>query len=579
MLQHRLRRLGRSVLFLPGINQRALDKLHSLSCDAAILDLEDAVSPQKKAEARSLVCAAAKKAYGPHKEIAIRINPLNSDWGHDDLALAVESGAHALVIPKVDTAETLQQVAHAMDEMNAPSDMSIWAMIETPLGVLNVQSIAASHPRLSTLVAGTSDLSKELQCTTTPCRHAVVPSLAMILLAAKAYRLRALDGVHLDLDNTADFMQQLQQGKEMGFDGKTLIHPKTIAATNECFSPSMEQVQHAKEVIQAYDAAIAVGDGMAVLHGKLIENLHVEMAQDVLAMHEMIQQSNAASKFLLFVPGLNQELLQKLPSLKCDAAMLDLEDGVSPLRKDEARSLISSAVRNGFGQDKEIAIRINSLDSPWGHHDLEMAVAAGPNALIVPKVNSPDTLLNVIKAMESLNPPSNMQLWAMIETPKGILNVDSIAQTHPRLSCLIAGTSDLSKELQCIVTPCRHALVPSLAMIVLAAKAHGLMAIDGVHFDLNKTKEFAQQVQQGAEMGFDGKTLMHYQTIDSTNKAFSPTSDQLHHANEILKAKEEAIKAGHGLIIVNDKFIEQTYVEMAEEIVTKQRLIDSRKSE
>ncbi|KDO27869.1 hypothetical protein SPRG_07141 [Saprolegnia parasitica CBS 223.65] len=205
MLQQRARRLGRSVLFLPGINARALEKLRVLPCDAAILDLEDAVAPLKKAEARALVCAAAMRGYGPYKEVAIRINPLASEWGHADLEHAVRTGAHAVVVPKVDSADGLREVAMAMDALDAPSDMAIWAMIETPLGVLNVQSIAASHPRLSTLVAGTSDLSKELQCTTTPCRHALVPSLAMILLAARAHRLRALDGVHLDLENAADF--------------------------------------------------------------------------------------------------------------------------------------------------------------------------------------------------------------------------------------------------------------------------------------------------------------------------------------------------------------------------------------
>ncbi|ETV85880.1 hypothetical protein, variant [Aphanomyces astaci] len=229
MLHHTAGRVGlrRSVLYVPGINQRALDKLYGLPCDAAILDLEDAVSPFKKAEARALACEAARKGFGDHKEIAIRINSLSTDWGRDDLAQVVSSGAHAVVIPKVDSANTLQEVASIMDSLNAPHHMSIWAMIETPLGVLNLSTIlATAHPRLSCLVAGTSDLSKELQCATTPCRHALVPSLAWIVLAARAHGLTALDGVHLDLDNDTDFAWQLAQGKELGFDGKTLIHPK-----------------------------------------------------------------------------------------------------------------------------------------------------------------------------------------------------------------------------------------------------------------------------------------------------------------------------------------------------------------
>ncbi|CAK4659163.1 unnamed protein product [Aphanomyces euteiches] len=284
------RRLARSVLYLPGINQRALDKLHGLDCDAAILDLEDAVSPLKKVEARAMVCEAARKGYGPRKEIAIRINALDTMWGNDDLTHVVDSGAHAVVVPKVDSAEALLEVAAKMDDLGTPKDMALWAMIETPLGVLNVQSIARSgHPRVACLVAGTSDLAKELQCTVTPSRHALVPSLAQIVLAARAYNLTCLDGVHLDLDNAADFALQLKQGKEMGFHGKTLIHPKTIDATNAMFSPSSEEIEHAHAIIQAFDAAIAAGDGMAVYNGKLIENLHVELARATIAIAEQIQ--------------------------------------------------------------------------------------------------------------------------------------------------------------------------------------------------------------------------------------------------------------------------------------------------
>ncbi|CAK4761125.1 unnamed protein product [Aphanomyces euteiches] len=150
-----------------------------------------------------MVCAAARKGYGPRKEIAIRINALDSIWGHDDLAHAIDSGAHAVVVPKVASAEALLEVATKMDDLGAPKGMALWAMIETPLGVLN-----------------------ELQCTTTPCRHALVPSLAQIVLAARAFNLICLDGVHLDLDNATDFALQLKQGKEMGFRGKTLLHPE-----------------------------------------------------------------------------------------------------------------------------------------------------------------------------------------------------------------------------------------------------------------------------------------------------------------------------------------------------------------
>ncbi|RHY05672.1 hypothetical protein DYB26_004181 [Aphanomyces astaci] len=270
-------------LCILGINQRALDKLHGLPCDAAILDLEDAVSPFKKAEARALACEAVRKGFGDHKEIAIRINSLSTDWGRDDLAQVVSSGAHAVVIPKVDSANALQEVASIMDSLNAPHHMSIWAMIETPLGVLNLSTIlATAHPRLSCLVAGTSDLSKVLLL--------AMQYLAWIVLAARAHGLTALDGVHLDLDNDADFARQLAQGKELGFDGKTLIHPKTILPTNAAFSPSPEEVQDAHAIIRAFQDAVAKGNGVALYKGKL--NLHVELARNVLAKAQHIDVSS-----------------------------------------------------------------------------------------------------------------------------------------------------------------------------------------------------------------------------------------------------------------------------------------------
>ncbi|EQC42843.1 hypothetical protein SDRG_00562 [Saprolegnia diclina VS20] len=266
----RLGRLTRSVLFVPGVNTSLLRDLPRLACDAAMLDLEDAVGPAKKPEARALVADAVTGGLRAHAEIAVRINPLASAWGAADLARAVAAGADAIVVPKVDSAAIVAEVAAAMDAQGAPPTMGIWAMIETPRGVLNVESIASSHPRLSTLVAGTSDLSKELRIELTPCRHALVPSLAMIVLAARAYDLAAIDGVHFDVHQVAAFDAQLRHGVEMGFDGKTLMHASTIDKTNAAFSPTPAQLQYAIDVVAAHKDAIETGAGVVVLNGKLI---------------------------------------------------------------------------------------------------------------------------------------------------------------------------------------------------------------------------------------------------------------------------------------------------------------------
>ncbi|KDO27868.1 hypothetical protein SPRG_07140 [Saprolegnia parasitica CBS 223.65] len=285
----RLGRLTRSVLFVPGINTALLRDLPRLACDAAMLDLEDAVAPAKKLDARALVADAITGSLGLNTEIAVRINPLASAWGAADLARAVAAGADAIVVPKVDSAAILSEVAAAMDDHGAPPSMRIWAMIETPRGVLNVDSIATSHSRLSTLVAGTSDLSKELRIELTPCRHALVPSLAMIVLAARANDLAAIDGVHFDVTQTAAFDAQLRHGVEMGFDGKTLLHASTIDKANAAFSPTQAQLQYARDVVAAHKEAMDTSAGIVVLNGKLIEQVYVKAAHDILAKHEAIR--------------------------------------------------------------------------------------------------------------------------------------------------------------------------------------------------------------------------------------------------------------------------------------------------
>ena len=277
----------RSVLYMPGANTRALEKAKSLPADSLILDLEDAVAPDAKAAARENILAALGSGFG-YREAVVRINGLNTPWGIDDLKAFAHSNADAIVLPKVESAEQIQTLAEHLKKMNAPETMTIWAMIETPLAILRLQEIANAHPLLETLVLGTSDLVKDLHARHTPNRVETQTALSLSVLAARAYGLCVLDGVHLFLDDEAGLKQSCIQGRDMGFDGKTLIHPNQIAFANEMFGPSSAEISEAQERITAYEAAIQSGAGIAVLNGKLIEELHIQDAKRILTLAKAI---------------------------------------------------------------------------------------------------------------------------------------------------------------------------------------------------------------------------------------------------------------------------------------------------
>lgn len=283
----------RSMLYMPGANTRALEKGRSIATDAIILDLEDAVSPDAKDEARQNVINATDEGGYGKRELLLRTNGLNTPWGYDDIVAAAKAKVHAVLIPKVDSADMVLQVEAILEANGAPDDLKIWCMIETPRGVLNADEIAGATPRLGGFVMGTNDLAKELHCAHTPMRLPMLTALSQCLLAARANGIAILDGVFMDLNDADGFRDSCQQGKEFGFDGKTLIHPKQVAPCNEVFAPSEEDVEHAKRVIAAFDEALAAGKGVATLDGKLIENLHVAMAHELVASAKMIKESEA----------------------------------------------------------------------------------------------------------------------------------------------------------------------------------------------------------------------------------------------------------------------------------------------
>ncbi len=285
----------RSVLYMPGANTRALEKARTLPADALIFDLEDAVAPDAKEAARTnVVLAAESRAYGK-REIAIRCNGLNTPWGEADIAAIAGSGADALVVPKVESAAQVTHVVSLLDTAGAPASMQVWAMMETPRGILRAEEIAAAHPRLSLFIMGTNDLVKDMRARHTPMRLPMITALGIAMLAARANGLTILDGVYNDIQDAEGFRAVCQQGLEMGFDGKTLIHPSQVEPCNAVFAPSEAELAMAARIVEAFKKAQAEGKGVVTVDGRMIENLHVEQAERALALAAAIRELQGAA--------------------------------------------------------------------------------------------------------------------------------------------------------------------------------------------------------------------------------------------------------------------------------------------
>ncbi|GAA2604629.1 HpcH/HpaI aldolase/citrate lyase family protein [Streptomyces tubercidicus] len=278
----------RSVLYMPGANERALEKAKSLPADALILDLEDAVAPDAKADARKRVAAAAASGEYGYREVTIRVNGPGTAWHADDLRAAAEAGPDAVVVPKVDSADTVREVERALEAAGAPDRTAIWAMVETPRAMLDARAVAAASERLTVLVMGTNDLAKELHAEHVPGRAPLLTGLSLALLAARDTGKAILDGVYNDVKNAEGFEAECVQGRQFGFDGKTLIHPSQVEPCNRAFAPSAEQIARAQKIIDAFDEATREGRGVVTVDGRMIENLHVEDARRILALAEAI---------------------------------------------------------------------------------------------------------------------------------------------------------------------------------------------------------------------------------------------------------------------------------------------------
>lgn len=275
---------------MPGSNARALEKAKSIDADTLIFDLEDAVAPAAKAEARELVTVALRSGEYGHRELVVRINGIDTDWWRDDLAALGSAAPAAILLPKVEDATALHKVSEEMVWHSADAACAFWVMLETPRGILRAEEIATSHDRLTTLVVGTNDLTKELRARHVPGRESVMHALSHALLVGRTYGLNILDGVYSDFKDADGFKAECVQARNMGFDGKTLIHPSQVEVANAAFAPSKTEVDEARRMIAAFDAATGEGKGVAVLDGRMIEELHVAEARRLIEITSLVEQ-------------------------------------------------------------------------------------------------------------------------------------------------------------------------------------------------------------------------------------------------------------------------------------------------
>ena len=296
MTKQTIHRPRRSCLYMPGANPRALEKAKTLAADTLILDLEDAVAPDAKEEARDTVCKAVKEGGYGKREVVIRVNGLDTEWGLADLKAAVAAGPDAILAPKVIDGGDIDRLDDAMSRAGAPAEMGLWVMIEMPKALLNIMEIAegAGRTRLSTFVMGTNDLAKELRAVNDPARTSFQTALGLTIAAARAYDIVAIDGVYNDISNEDGLAAETRQGRILGFDGKTLIHPSQIETANRIFAPEPLDVHHAHDVIAAFADPANKGKGVLKVNGKMTELLHLEEARRIVAVDEAIRAMEAA---------------------------------------------------------------------------------------------------------------------------------------------------------------------------------------------------------------------------------------------------------------------------------------------
>lgn len=282
----------RSVLYMPGSNARALEKARTLPADGVILDLEDAVAPDAKLAARQQVVAAVKAGGFGAREVLVRVNGIDTEWHADDLSAAAHAAPDAILVPKVASAEQLEMIGRRLLDMGTDHKTRVWAMIETPIAIFNIREIAGaardSETRLAGLVLGTNDLAKETGARLVPGRAPMLPWLSTCVLAARLHGIAVLDGVFNDLADAEEFARECAQGRDMGFDGKTLIHPNQIAPCNDAFAPAADEVAQARKIIAAFGLPENKSKGVVSLDGRMVERMHADIARRTVAIADAI---------------------------------------------------------------------------------------------------------------------------------------------------------------------------------------------------------------------------------------------------------------------------------------------------
>lgn len=288
----------RSVLYMPGSNARALEKAKTLPVDGIILDLEDAVAPDAKEKARAQVMQVVRAGGFGHREVVIRLNALDTPWFAHDFEAAIAARPDAILVPKISTAEQIEMIGTRLLDTHADHHVRLWAMIETPAAIFNIRELAAeaqdSESRLAGFVIGTNDLAKETRARIVPGRVPMLPWLSACVLAAHAYGIDVLDGVYNDIADTAGFAAECAQGRDMGFDGKTLIHPSQVEPCNTAFSPSAEESAQARKIIAAFDRPENHGKGVVQIDGRMVERMHADIARRTVAIAEAIEKARVS---------------------------------------------------------------------------------------------------------------------------------------------------------------------------------------------------------------------------------------------------------------------------------------------
>jgi citrate lyase subunit beta/citryl-CoA lyase len=288
----------RSVLYMPGSNTRALEKAKTLPVDGVILDLEDAVAPDAKEKARAQVMQVVRAGGFGHREVVIRLNALDTPWFAHDFEAAIAARPDAILVPKISTAEQIEMIGTRLLDTHADHHVRLWAMIETPAAIFNIRALAAeaedSESRLAGFVIGTNDLAKETRARLVPGRAPMLSWLSACVLAAHAYGIDVLDGVYNDIADTAGFAAECAQGRDMGFDGKTLIHPSQVEPCNTAFSPSAEESAQARKIIAAFDRPENHGKGVVQIDGRMVERMHADIARRTVAIAEAIEKARVS---------------------------------------------------------------------------------------------------------------------------------------------------------------------------------------------------------------------------------------------------------------------------------------------